>query len=241
MILEERLAQDPAASSPDAATRAPAGESQAADVGWTPLAAVLALLPAVALAEVVLIRTFYRVGIYIPKEGPFRGVYRALTAVGSFSFNLSTVLAVVALALLAWTAAFRGRRTVAWALGAFLVAGLLAVAGGGTSDLGPTSRLTFILAAAVVAWPYVCGDHPLWHRLAVGGIAVSAALSSYSGLVGDAGRMFPSGHGPGARPAPSSSVRPRWCLRRSRCSPRGSGSMDRARGRSRSHCCRRSR
>ncbi len=205
MIVEERLASGRAVSSPDAETRASAGEPQVIDAGWTPLAAVLALLPVASLAELLLIRTFYRVGIYIPEEGPFRGAYGALTAVGSFSFNLSTVLAAVALALLAWTAAIRGRRTVAWALGAFAFAGLLAVAGGGTSDLGPTSRLTFVLAAAVVAWPYVRGDHPLWHRVAVGGVAVSAALSSYSGLVGDAGRLLPSGHGPGGRdrrPAP---------------------------------------
>ncbi len=34
-------------------------------------------------------------------------------------------------------------------------------------------------------------------RVAIGGVAVSAVLSSYSGLVGDAGRLLPSGHGPG--------------------------------------------
>jgi hypothetical protein len=201
MIVEERLASEPAVAQPAAVARPAevAAPAPAESAGWTPLAAVLALLPVAALAELLLMRTFYRVGIYIPKEGPFRGVYHTLTAVGSFSFNLSTVLAAVALGLLAWTAAVRGRGTVAWSLGAFLVAGLLAAAGGGSSDLGPTSRLTFVLATAVVAWPYVRarGERTLWHRVAVAGIAVSAALSSYSGLVGDAGRLFPSGHGPG--------------------------------------------
>lgn len=195
MIVDERVARAGAAPElPESQAKAPATTGS---TGWTPLAAVLALLPVAALAELLLIRTFYRVGIYIPKDGPFRGVYRALTAAGSFSFNLSTVLAAVALALLAWTAAVRGRRTVAWALGAFVSAGLLAAAAGGASDLGPTARLAFVLAVAVVAWPFVRADHPLWHRVAVGGVAVSAVLSSYSGLVGDAGRLLPSGHGPG--------------------------------------------
>ncbi len=163
---------------------------------WRPLAAVLALLPAAALAELLLIRTFYRVGIYIPKEGPFRAVYRILTAAGSFSFNLSSVLAALAVGALVAAAWRRGLRNVAVALGLFLVTALSAALSG-SHDLGPTARLAFVLALAVVAWPYIRTCGAPWDRLAVAGVSAAVLLSVYAGLVGDAGRLLPAGDGPG--------------------------------------------
>src|SRR4030065_299157 len=73
-------------------------------VAWGPLAAVLAILPVAALTELLLIRTFYRVGIHIPREGAFRSVHGVLTHVGSFAFNLSSVLVLAGLTPLAWRA-----------------------------------------------------------------------------------------------------------------------------------------
>lgn len=193
MIVDERAVRPaPAPARPEAAAR-PASP-------WTPLAAVLALLPVAALTELSLTRTFYRVGIYIPREGPFRSVYAILTEVGSFAFNLSAVLAVLAIGLLAAAAGRRGRMTVAVVLSAFLAAVLLTSLSG-SYDLGPTARLTFVLAVGAVAWPFVRSLGPTAERLAVAGVALAAALSAYAGLVGDAARLLPSSDGPGGATA----------------------------------------
>jgi len=160
----------------------------------TPLAAVLGLLPAAAFAELVLVRTFYRVGIYIPKDGPFRFAYRVLTGMGSFALNLSSVLVLIALLLLSGRAWRRGLRTCAWALVAF-AGGSLVLSVLGNPDLGPTARLAFVLAVGAVTWPFVRGEAERWQRIAVAGVAVSALLASYAGFVADAGRLLP---GPGA-------------------------------------------
>jgi len=188
VIVEERTRDAPAVAA--------SSEPVAGRRLWSPLAAVLALLPLAALTELFLVRTFYRVGVYIPKEGPFRTVYGALTAIGSFALNLSSVLVAVALALLAVDAYRRRSRTAAFAVAAFLAASLV-LAVEGTSDLGPTARLAFVLAVVVVAWPFVRSEAGLWQRLAVAGVAASALLSSYAGFVGDAGRLVPSAGGPG--------------------------------------------
>ncbi len=191
MIVDERTSTAPVVEeAPRIAP--PAGR------GWwrTPLGAVIALLSVAALTELLLIRTLYRVGIYIPKDGPFRIVYQLLTAVGSFAMNLSSVLVVVALALLAAQAWRRGQRSVAYVLGAFLATSLL-LAAIGTHDLGPMARLVFMLGVAVVAWPFVRTSAGVWPRVAVAGVALSALLSSYAGLVADATWLVPSGHGPG--------------------------------------------
>jgi len=188
VIVEEHTRDAPAVTA--------SAEPVAARRSWSPLAAVLALLPAVALTELLLVRTFYRVGVYIPRDGPFRTVYGALTAIGSFALNLSSVLVAVALALLAARAYRRGVRTAAYALGAFLAVSLM-LAVEGPSDLGPTARLAFVLAVAVVAWPFMQSEAERWQRLAVAGVAASALLSSYAGFVGDAGRLVPSAGGPG--------------------------------------------
>ncbi len=159
---------------------------------WTPLAAVLALLPVAAVTELVLMRTFYRVGIYIPKVGAFRAVYRILTALGSFALNLSSVLVLVALVLLAASAARAGRRTEAFALGAF-VAATLVVAASRSPEVGPTSRIAFVLAVIVCAWPFIRARGEPWGRVAAAAVAASVLLSSYSGFEGDASRLAGSG------------------------------------------------
>ena len=192
MIVEERAA---GRTAPEIVTGSPARIEERSG-GRTPLAAVLWLLPITALTELLLLRTFFRVGIYIPKQGSLAVVYRVLTAAGSFALNLSSVLALLALGLLAWQA-FRGSlRGAAFALGVFVVVSL-ALAAAGTSELGPTARLSFVLAVAAVAWPFVRGRGDPWQRVAVAGAAGSALLSAYAGLVGDAGRLVPSTNGPG--------------------------------------------
>lgn len=163
-----------------------------APVAWPSrpaLALVLTVLPAVALTELLLIRTFYRVGIFIPKEGPFALVYRVLTAVGSFALNLSSVLALVALALLAGRAWRAGRTGRAVALGAVVAVGVLAALAG-VRELGPVARLAFVLAVLAVVRPALGEGDPL-HRLAVLVVATVMLVSQTAGFAADAGFLAP--------------------------------------------------
>jgi hypothetical protein len=155
---------------------------------WTALGTDLALLPFVALAELLLVRTFYRVGIYLPKDGPFRGVYETLTGVGSFALNLSSVLVVVALALLAATAYRNGHQSAAFALGAFLVASVV-VRLAGVRVLGTTARFTFALAVVALTAPFLRSQGSALLRVLVGVVAACFLLSAYAGVVADVGRL----------------------------------------------------
>lgn len=147
----------------------------------TPPASVLAVLAGAALTELLLVRTFYRVGIFLPRDGPFGAVYAALTAVGSFALNLSSVLALGLLAWTAWRAARAGSRRVAWALGAFTLA---AVAAGvtGSSRQGALLLLLFALAVVAVVGPFLWSGRPPALRLALGSATAATLLGAYPHL-----------------------------------------------------------
>ncbi|MBI4260241.1 MAG: hypothetical protein HY658_06705 [Actinobacteria bacterium] len=179
MIVEERAPATPRAVA--------AGRSRAR---WTPLGALLAILPAIAITELLLVRTFYRVGIFIPKEGPFRTVYAAATTLGSFALNLASVVAVLALVGLVVTAIRRGRIALAAGVGGFVAGSAVATLFQGQYQ-APVVRLLFALAVASVAWPHVARRDRLLERLAVGGVVAAALLSSYAGLAADAGSVGP--------------------------------------------------
>ncbi|HEX9124350.1 MAG TPA: hypothetical protein VF984_13505 [Actinomycetota bacterium] len=196
MIVQERAGSGRLAPAGPAASPSAASAAIRSDTWRSALQAILALLPVAALTELLLIRTFYRVGMYIPKEGPFRLVYHVLTGMGSFALNLSSLLVAAALVLFAAQAWRSGNRRVATALGAFLAVSLVLLAMG-TSDLGPTARLAFVLATMAVAWPFLRSGAGRWHRLAVAGVTGSFLLSSYAGFVSDAGRLLPTARGPG--------------------------------------------
>jgi len=110
------------------------------------------LLPLLALAvagEVLLFRVVSRVGVHIPKDGVVLAVYGRLTQLGSFSFNLATLLAGAAMVLAALTL-FRGGR--AFLHNALLPGWLLAIVGESAlfAALPPseTRRLLFGVTAA---------------------------------------------------------------------------------------------
>jgi hypothetical protein len=165
---------------------------------WTPLGAVLVLLPFAALVELLLTRTFYRVGVYIPKEGAFGGAYGLLTAVGSFALDHSSVLVVVTPARRAARGLRGGGRSAGAAIVAFLVAWAV-VRIGGVETFGPTARLTFALAVLALAAPFVRGDADRLHRAAVAGVAACFLLSTYAGIAAEgerlAGTALPGGVG----------------------------------------------
>lgn len=117
------------------------------------LGSVAAALAAAGVAELILQRTFYRVGIFIPKEGPFGTVYRSGTQLGSFFFNVASILVVVALVLIVAGLARTGR-TVAAGLAASTTA--VALAGpllGGEPWLAVVFRLLFFASILSFSWP----------------------------------------------------------------------------------------
>jgi hypothetical protein len=151
------------------------------------LRAVLLALPIAALAELLLVRNVYRIGVFIPKEGPFRTVYAALTDLGSFAFNLASVLVLVALGLLAVTAFRRHDATRTLVFVAFLASVLLA-RGAGVEGLGAVPRLAFGLAVLAVVVPFLrSGGEAPAHRVMVGAVAACLLLSSYAGVAAGPG------------------------------------------------------
>ncbi len=151
-------------------------QSLAPYVLWTLLVA--------GLGELFLYRMLSRVGPHIPKEGLVLRAYDALVRLGSFAFNVSSVMVFLALVLLAYVAARRwsGRRALLSATPAF-------IAGFGALSL----LLTFIdeddslkfaygslsagimLALAAIVWTDGGSDAP---RKAIVGLIVLAYLAA---------------------------------------------------------------
>ncbi len=152
---------------------------------------IIGVLAVAGLVELTLMRTFYRVGVFLPKEGGFRSVYAALTDVGSFAFNLATVLALAGLGVLVVVAAQRRRTAVAASAGVFLVVGLMAAAGG--SGVRPVVRVGFVLSVVAVAWPMLRRRGPAGGRILVGAVAAAVLASSYAGFTADAQILAPGG------------------------------------------------
>lgn len=163
--------------------------------GRSALPAVVTLLWISALVELLLVRTFYRIGIFIPKRGAFPVVYRALTAIGSFTFNLSSILAAVAVAILAIAARRSGRTAIAWVLAAFL-AGAIYEVFSRTLGVAPVVRLAFVLGVVAVVWPFLRGKAARTERAAVAAVTLAILSSSYAGLVNDSHFVAPGAPGP---------------------------------------------
>jgi len=179
VIVQERTRPPPRAVPVEGSRSGSAGD---------PLRVILSVLPIVVVIELVLMRTFYRVGIFIPRDGAFGTLYSALTVIGSFAFNLSSVLAFAGVGLLGLRALHRGRGATGVVLLAF-VAGCLVAALPGASGTGPAVRVAFATGAVLLAWPFVRGPAPPWERLAVAASTTAVLLSSYAGGAGDARRM----------------------------------------------------
>lgn len=166
--------------------RVPAGlvhQTSALPMRWEsrPLRAVLLALPFVTLTELLLMRTFYRVGIFIPKEGPFRTVYAVLTDAGSLAFNLASVLALSALGLLAFTAFGNRDQRLGLALAVFLIS-VLAARAAGVEAVGPVPRLAFALAVLAVVLPFLRSGADIAHRFLVAAVTACLLLSTYAGI-----------------------------------------------------------
>jgi hypothetical protein len=170
--------------------------------GSLPRSIVWTLVASVA-TEVVLLRAFFRVGVFLPKEGAFDTVNDVLVLVGTFAFNLSSVLALGSLGWLAVVGFRHGRRAAGIALGSFVALSLLAAMGAATGPLVPT---TFAIATVLVAWPSVmrsattdlrARERRAVERLAIGLTVVVFLLSAYSGVASSMRASAP-GSPPGA-------------------------------------------
>lgn len=143
-----------------------------------PLPALLAAIAIVGLVELALLRLLYRIGLFIPREGPFLDMYRLATWLGSFAFDLATVLALAGLAALT-ALSWRVRRAEAVTLGTLL---LLAVAvpfvPAEGEDLGRAAFAMSALAAvaAIAARSLRSRPVPLVERIAV--LAVTAVIAT---------------------------------------------------------------
>ncbi len=169
-----------------AAVTLPSRAAHATSALEEPLRAVLLVLPFVVIAEVVLMRTFYRVGIFIPKDGAFRTAYSTLSDIGSFAFNLASVAALVALGLLAVLAVRHGNAPLGIAISAFALSVVVARIAGVVA-IGPIPRLASVLALLAVTLPFLRSEADPAHRILVGIVAACLALSAYTGVAQGAG------------------------------------------------------
>ncbi len=164
------------------------------------------LLPLLALAvtaEVLLFRVVSRVGVHIPKDGLVLSVYSRLTQLGSYSFNLATVLAgvcaVVAAVVQMTTGRSFTRHTLlpGWLL--VLVAEAAVFASLPPSESG---RLVFgVTAAITMALVALSAER---HREVIGVSAAAFLLAAYYTLTNLAATVFEATQ---AAPFSSDSVR----------------------------------
>ncbi|MEE8369327.1 MAG: hypothetical protein V3S00_01005 [Dehalococcoidia bacterium] len=121
------------------------------------------------LGELILYRMFSRVGVHIPKEGVILDAYDGLIRLGSFAFNVSSVMVFFALGLLAYAAIQRWSSRSAL----FAAAPVLIVAFGALSFLlafveeGNTLKFTYgalslgiMMLLAAQAWTDDRNDTP---------------------------------------------------------------------------------
>ena len=144
-----------------------------------PLPPLLAAIAVVGLVELVLLRFLYRIGLFIPREGPFLDVYRLATWLGSFAFDLATVLALAALAALALLS-WRARRAEAVAFGAlFLLAMVVPVAGDASAASVAFPLAVLGAVGTIAARELRARESPAVDRIAAVAVALVIALAEW--------------------------------------------------------------
>ncbi|MGD9934620.1 MAG: hypothetical protein AB7T37_13010 [Dehalococcoidia bacterium] len=116
-----------------------------------PAETLLAWLVVAVGVELLVLRTLTRVAIHVPGLGAVAGPYEVLADAGRFAYYVATVIAVLVVATLAFTAWRTGSmsgRTVAAGLGTVVLAAAALRAGPG---LGEAAALNTLLLFALVA------------------------------------------------------------------------------------------
>lgn len=131
----------------------------AAVQGWSALLPPLLLsLAMAALTETVLLRLLVRVGVHFPKEGAVAAAFQAISWLGGFAFNLSSLLAlltgVVMLALLL-------QQPPAWRRPLLALAAAVLAAGLAFSAAGPSAEASLLFGLGAVALALVAASATL--------------------------------------------------------------------------------
>lgn len=144
-------------------------------------ARLLIVLALAAFTELVLQRTFYRVGIFLPKQGPFGSIYRLGTALGSLSFNLASVLVMLVLASTVHRLVRGGRDVTGVLTGSVLVLALVSPLFHGDPLIATLYRLLFLLAGIAAVSPSLrCGSRA--DRVVTAGLLAAVSCSVYFGV-----------------------------------------------------------
>jgi len=150
-------------------------------------------LAAAGLIELAFFRVAYRVGLFVPRDGPLVDAYGLLTRVGSLAFDLVSVIGLIALAGLA-VESWRARtsaRTAAFA--AFLaLATTLPFVPTNVSDIahGLFSTAAVLTVAVIVAPALVDRASGAANKLALLLVAVAVTAAQYGGAVSGTASAF---------------------------------------------------
>src|SRR3990172_7404281 len=162
-------------------------------ISWgadAPLRYTLLALLAAGLGEMLLLRLFSRVGFHIPKGPEAALAFQGVADVGSFAFNLATVLAPLAL-ILVLLPSLRGRQPLPRILLCYLLLGLLLPWIDGAGVLRPVYGLLTVGLLLLIALPVVIspGQGPA-PRIALGVIVAAYLCSQYYVLAYDLYRLM---------------------------------------------------
>ena len=147
------------------------------------LGPILAALVITGVTELTFQRTFYRLGIYIPKQGAFWDIYRASTGMGTFSLNLASILALVVLAFFAIHLHRSERRGAAVLCGLLIAVSLASTLATSNAWLSVGYRALFLAITTSLLWSGL--REGTWtHRAATLALLCAYGLSSYYGLAG---------------------------------------------------------
>lgn len=155
---------------------------------------LVVLLAAAGALELVLLRLLYRVGLFIPRDGPLLDGYRVATFVGSLAFDVASVLATL---LVAWSALRQRARPVTSGL-LLAVAALAVIVSVVPGELRDTVRAmlaaTVIAAGIVLALPVIRDrDRAAIDRAGVALATLVVAIAQAAALVGALAATLPIG------------------------------------------------
>ncbi len=122
----------------------------AAEPRW--LRGALAWFCAATLAEMILLRFVYRVGIYIPKDGVALAAFRALTRGGDVALRMEWLAGLAVAAGIAWPLAVDRRPAARAAATALAALAALVAAGVALPDAAAATAPALVLALLAAAW-----------------------------------------------------------------------------------------
>jgi hypothetical protein len=134
-------------------------------------------LAVVAVADWIFARTLSRSAIFMPKSPVILTGFQAMLTLGNFAANVTSLLAIAAMAWIAWRLAQNGQRGLPIALGALLVINLGALIFAPSALVAFTSHLLAMSAIVMIVRPIVSRSHGAGQAVAVL-VAAAAVFAS---------------------------------------------------------------